>query len=63
MKLLTEDKVIRSMLQFIEDCDADMLAYFVGEFFGGTCEFNGEEYEFTPNENYVGAFDNEKENI
>lgn len=58
-KELTEDKVIYQMQEWLTDCDADDMAYFVGLIFGGDCEYNlaTENYDFTPNQDYMGAFD------
>lgn len=57
---LTENEVVRKLHEFIDECDADMIAHFAGDFFGGDCEFIGlkeYDYEFTPNNDYMGAFD------
>jgi hypothetical protein len=61
--LLTEDQMIKKMKEFLDECDADELAWIVGETFGGWCRYSDESeygltfYKFTPDENYAGAFD------
>lgn len=58
-KILTEDQIIKQIQEWLTNCDADVLAFYVGEFFGGNCHFNltTSEYEFTPNADYAGAFE------
>jgi hypothetical protein len=57
-------QVIDQITAWIAECDLDDLADLVGEVFGGecTCEIVDGDFEFTfiPNENYCGAFDEEK---
>ena len=62
MKRLTESHCIQAIQDFILECDADDLARLTGELFGGECFATDECYEFEPNENYTGQFDNVKDN-
>lgn len=65
--ILTDEEIVLTFLNFIEHADMDELAHVVGVAFGGKCEVipadKDEEfasdmvYEFTPDENYCGAFD------
>ena len=75
-KYLSEDEVVRELKNwfeaFIAEADADDLARFAGETFGGVCIAGDEDdlkgnngfpeygsdivYEFTPNGNYYGQF-------
>lgn len=56
--VLTEDQILEAIKEFIAECDCDDLATLVSHMFGGECYYKIEEdYEFTPNENYGGAFD------
>lgn len=67
-KILSEDVIAQEIkswfYEFIKDADADDLARFAGEIFGGKCfpvcdDFGSDiEYEFTPNELYTGRFEN-----
>jgi hypothetical protein len=57
---LSENEIVRALHALIDDADDDMLAWFAGDMFGGNCEYMGlldYDFEFTPNENYMGAFD------
>jgi hypothetical protein len=58
---LSENEIVRALHTIIDEADDDMLAWFAGEMFGGECEFvglNDYDFEFTPNKDYMGAFDN-----
>ena len=65
--ILTEDKILEQFQEWLTGCDADELARVTGELFGGNCTafFDPDDndmlartkYEFTPDENYCGAFD------
>ena len=59
---ITDNEIIKSISDWAKDCDADELAYFVGEIFGGNCEYNTdtEKYDFEPTTEYMGAFDHIK---
>jgi len=54
---LSEDRLVESLTNFLETCDADVLAMFAGLAFGGQCFFapNG-MYDFEPDESYGGEF-------
>jgi hypothetical protein len=55
---ITDDELVKFLVGWIKDSDADELAELV-EFFGGHCFYNNEteNYEFIPDENYCGVFD------
>jgi len=56
--VITEYQIIEQMQEWLTSCDYDMLAHFVGEIFGGTCEYvSPQKFIFTPNDDYMGAFD------
>lgn len=60
--LISEHEITVRIMDFIRECDADELARIAGELFGGKCfpvfnmSQNRMNYEFTPDENYCGAF-------
>lgn len=59
--IVTEGEIIMAISQFLMDCDVDQLAKLAGEVLGGKCEYKVEEnYYFTPDEKYGGAFDGRK---
>lgn len=61
--LLTDKEVTQKIQEWLESADGDELGYIVGEIFGGMChaqvsnETEELEYNFIPDENYFGAFD------
>ena len=62
---LTDWNIVEVLRNFIDECDADVLALITGQVLGGSCSYEGQEkgeniYHFTPDENYMGAFDNIK---
>ena len=58
--IISEDKIIAAMQNFLIEIDADGLARLTGEMFGGECYFINDEYHFYPDENYYGAFGDDK---
>jgi len=63
---IPEHEAVRRLREYINDCDTDDLARLLGECFGGECfqdnnDTEGEVYNFEPDENYYGAFDDLKE--
>jgi hypothetical protein len=64
---LKEEQITKAMHDFIRDCDADELARLAEEMFGGKCFLAGIDpdenahgnfiYDFVPDENYYGAFE------
>ena len=67
MKLkLSEGDLVKAIMDAMESIDADAFAKLAGDLLGGECHvidysgmLGGElQYEFTPDENYGGAFDN-----
>lgn len=64
---LSEKQVVDKLNEFIQSCDTDELADVLGYVFGGKCFYAYDpdcvlphaegHYEFVPNENYMGAFD------
>jgi len=66
---LSEAVLMDAMNEYINDCDTDELARLAEQFFGGKCHyaFNPENtnkrgagyYEFEPNDNYNGYFNEE----
>lgn len=62
--IITEEQITERIIEFLYTCDQDDLAHIAGETFGGFCFPNSDEgytYEFIPDENYYGAFDEELE--
>ena len=59
---LDMDTVVKHIVDYLHDCDADELARLCGEIFGGECYPNsdGTKYDFEPNEYYSGEFNDLK---
>ena len=60
---VVEEKAIRLIKDYVEECDGDELARLLGELFGGKCfQDSGDPqcYNFEPNEFYGGIFEEEK---
>ena len=64
---LKEYTLTDTIYDWLHEADADELARVAGELFGGTCFLSHQDkeanniYEFTPDENYYGAFECRKE--
>ena len=64
--VITENDITEAFNTWLEGADADEIARLAGELFGGKCfpainyDYNKMNYEFTPNENYYGAFGENK---
>lgn len=64
--VLTTEEIIEQWQEFLTDCSAEQLASLTGQVFGGECSlffdpdnsdiFGNSQYEFTPNDDYEGAF-------
>jgi hypothetical protein len=54
-----ESAIAQAIVDVVEHCDADTLAKIAGDVLGGNCFYDEDgEYDFEPDENYAGAFDN-----
>lgn len=59
---IKEIHILDAIMSWMQTVDGDEMARVTGEMFGGECfTSDGDIYDFTPNENYSGIFDNLKE--
>jgi hypothetical protein len=61
--ILSEQVLIGTIHDWLSYCDIDVLCRIVEKIFGGDCEYDieNDEYIFTPNNDYAGAFDKDRE--
>jgi hypothetical protein len=64
---ITIDQILNQWQEWLTDVDNDILAEMTGKIFGGDCAFISKadvlydnlEFEFIPNDDYMGVFDKE----
>lgn len=54
--VLTETELTNKIFEELHSCDGDVLAAIAGFMFGGDCHAIDDHYEFSPNDDYTGAF-------
>jgi len=60
--IIKEYHILAAIMNWMQTVDGDEMARVAGEMFGGECfTTNGDVYEFTPNENYSGVFNDLKD--
>jgi hypothetical protein len=67
---ITEERLIQGITNWLQYCDTDELSDIAGKILGGECYMSSKQssnpndetiYEFEPDNNYVGEFDNTDE--